>query len=58
LEQNTSYPRRDEMKILTFALILVSLCLSCEDNEAKKQKQEDKKRTAPYQEVMPEKGRR
>jgi hypothetical protein len=46
------------MKILTMALILVSLCIACEDNETKKQKQEDKKRNSPYQEVMPEKGKR
>jgi hypothetical protein len=46
------------MKILTLALILVFLCLSCEDKKDKQQQQEDKKRTAPYQEVMPEKGKR
>gem|GEM_PF-3045222 len=44
------------MKILSLG-VLLSLCFSCNDGEKKTQKHEDRK-SSPYQEVMPEKGRR
>jgi len=46
------------MKILTLGLVLITLSISCKNEEDRRQKHEEKKRTTPYQEVMPEKGRR